>query len=88
MERGTIVADRQDRETFVGRLGAVATATRTTVYAWALLLNHAHLLLRSGPQGLPRIMRRLLTGYALTYNRRHKRVGHLCQNRYTVRCII
>jgi len=57
-------------------------ATGTTLYAWALLPNHAHLLLRSGAQGLPRFMRRLLTGYALTYNRRHKRVGHLFQNRY------
>ena len=82
MERGTIVADRQDRETFVVRLGEVATATGTTIYAWALLPNHAHLLLRSGAQGLPRFMRRLLTGYALAYNRRHKRIGHLFHNRY------
>jgi hypothetical protein len=28
------------------------------------------------------MMRRLLTGYAVTFNRRHKRVGHLFQNRY------
>jgi hypothetical protein len=27
-------------------------------------------------------MRRLLTGYAQAYNRRHRRVGHLFQNRY------
>src|SRR5271157_3871438 len=82
MERGQIVADREDREAFVARLGDIATATGTTLYAWALLPNHAHLLLRSGPQGLPQFMRRLLTGYAVTYNRRHKRIGHLFQNRY------
>ena len=81
-ERGQIVADRQDREAFVARLGAGATATGTTIYAWALLPNHAHLLLRSGPRGLPRFMRRLLTGYAQAYNRRHRRHGHLFQNRY------
>jgi len=80
--RGQIVADREDRETFLRRLGEVAIATGTTVYAWALLPNHAHLLLRSGPAGLPRVMRRFLTGYALAYNRRHRRVGHLFQNRY------
>jgi hypothetical protein len=39
-------------------------------------------LLRSGAQGLPQFLRRLLTGYALGYNRRHQRVGHLFQNRY------
>ena len=82
MERGTIVADAPDRAAFVARLGTVATATGTSVYAWALLPNHAHLLLRSGPQGLPQFMRRVLTGYALAYNRRHHRVGHLFQNRY------
>ena len=82
MERGQIVADREDREAFVARLGDVATATGTALYAWALLPNHAHLLLRSGAQGLPQFMRRLLTGYALAYNRRHQRVGHLFQNRY------
>ena len=50
--------------------------------AWALLDNHVHLLLISGPAGLPTFMRRLLTGYAIGYNRRHKRFGHLFQNRY------
>jgi len=82
MERGMIVRDDSDRAAFVTRLRAVAQATGTTVYAWALLPNHAHLLLRSGPAGLPTFMRRLLTGYAITFNQRHKRVGHLFQNRY------
>jgi len=82
IERANIVADQKDRETFITRLGEVATATGMTIYAWALLPNHAHLLLRSGPQGLPRFMRRFLTGYAVTYNRRHRRHGHLFQNRY------
>ena len=83
MERGTIVADDADQAAVIARLGAVATATGTKVYAWALLPNHAHLVLRSGPAGLPRFMRRFLTGCALAYNRRHHRVGHVFQNRYT-----
>jgi putative transposase len=82
LERGQIVADGEDRAAFLTRLDEVAAATGTTLYAWALLPNHAHLLLRSGSQGLPQFMRRLLTGYAITFNRRHKRIGHLFQNRY------
>ena len=82
IDRGRIVADEEDRAAFLARLGDVATATGTTIYAWALLPNHAHLLLRSGAQGLPLVMRRLLTGYAQAYNRRHRRIGHLFQNRY------
>jgi len=82
LERGAIVRDAGDRAAFVTRLGTVTAATATPIYAWALLPNHAHLLLRSGPAGLPRFMRRLLTGDAGTFNRCHKRVGHLFQNRY------
>jgi len=82
IEKRRIVNDRKDREEFVSRLGEVASQTGTTIYAWALMSNHAHILLRSGPKGLPGFMRRFLTGYAVTYNLRHKRHGHLFQNRY------
>ncbi len=82
LDRGRIVRDETDRQAFVSRLADVVQATGTTVYAWALLPNHAHLLLRSGPAGLPTAMRRLLTGYAGTFNRRHRRIGHVFHNRY------
>jgi len=41
-----------------------------------------HILLRTGPTPLSKVMRRLMTGYAVTFNRRHRRAGHLFQNRY------
>ena len=44
--------------------------------------QHAHILLRTGQTPLPTVMRRLLTGYAVSHNRRHRRHGHLFQNRY------
>jgi len=82
IEKRRIVDDRWDREKFVSRMGQVASDTETVIYAWALMNNHAHIFLRSGEHGLSRFMRRFLTGYAITYNRRHKRYGHLFQNRY------
>ena len=81
-EKRRIVDDDKDRESFVIRLGDLAKETQTPIYAWSLLTNHAHILLRSGPLGLPKFMRRFLTGYAVTYNLRHLRHGHLFQNRY------
>ena len=48
----------------------------------ALLPNHFHLLARTGRQPISKSMRRLLTGYVVNYNLRHKRHGHLFQNRY------
>ncbi len=41
-----------------------------------------HLLLKKGTVSITTVMRKLLTGYAVTFNRRHRRVGHLFQNRY------
>jgi putative transposase len=82
IEKRAIVRSSEDREEFVARLGEAAVATATAIYAWALLPNHAHILLRSGPVGLPTFMMKFLTGYAIRYNRRHRRHGHLFQNRY------
>lgn len=82
IEKGRIVKDDEDRAVFVSRLGTVAKKTGTAVYAWSLMSNHAHILLRSGKSGVPDFMRRLLTGYAISYNRRHNRYGHVVQNRY------
>jgi REP element-mobilizing transposase RayT len=82
IERTALFRDRRDRDEFVRRLGAVVAAGGAAVYAWALLPNHVHLLLRTGRAPLARLMRALLTGYAGAFNRRHKRAGHLFQNRY------
>jgi putative transposase len=82
IERSPIFKDDQDRQDFVSRTGRVAKETGTRILAWVLMNNHVHLLFFSGPSGISKFMRRLLTGYALRYNRRHRRNGHLFQNRY------
>jgi len=82
IEKRDIVNDTYDRKRMVVRLGDLAEETKTSVYAWVLMSNHMHILLKSGPAGLSRFMRRLLTGYAVTYNIRHNRHGHVFQNRY------
>jgi hypothetical protein len=50
--------------------------------AWALIANHAHLVLRTGNRPLSEVMRRLNTGYARGFNLRHRRSGYLFQNRF------
>lgn len=82
IERKTIFRDDEDREDFLSRLGRLLPSTKTSCFAWALIPNHAHLLLRTGSVPLSTLMSRLLTGYAGYFNRRHKRSGQLFQNRY------
>ena len=82
IERTKIFRDNKDKDHFVERLGTILKETSTPCYAWALLSNHVHLLLKTGNQPIATVMRRLLTGYAVTFNRRHGRHGQLFQNRY------
>ena len=82
MERREIFYDERDREDFLHRLGKIVTQSQTRCYAWALIPNHFHLLLKTGNVPVATVMRRLLSGYAGSFNRRHHRSGHLFQNRY------
>jgi len=82
IERRKIFEDDVDRYNFIERLGGILSETKTSCYAWALIPNHAHILARTGDVPLSTVMRRLLTGYAVSFNRRHHRSGHLFQNRY------
>ena len=82
IERRKIFTEDKDRAFFLERLAVILEETQTQCYAWAFIPNHFHLLLRTGPTTLSRVMRRLMTGYAVTFNKRHKRSGHLFQNRY------
>ena len=82
IERCDIFRDEEDRTRFLERLGVLLRETSTTCFAWALMRNHVHLLLMPTSQPLSVLMRRLLTGYAVVYNHKYSRSGHLFQNRY------
>ncbi|MBW2570617.1 MAG: transposase [Deltaproteobacteria bacterium] len=82
IERRKIFWDDKDRASFLERLALILEETQTQCYAWALIPNHFHILLRTGATPLSKVMRRLMTGYAVTFNIRHRRAGHLFQNRY------
>jgi len=82
IERKAIFKDTADRQDFLKRLGPIISETETGCYAWVLMPNHVHLLLKTGLAPIAAVMRRLLTGYAISFNRRHRRHGHLFQNRY------
>ena len=42
IDRKKIVSDDQDRPNFVSCLGTIALETEASIYAWALMTNHAH----------------------------------------------
>lgn len=82
IDRAKIFRNKADRNDFIERLKDRCVSGDMIIYAWALMSNHFHLLMRSGRRSLSDNMRKILTGYAVNFNRRHKRYGHLFQNRY------
>jgi putative transposase len=82
IELKKIFQDDADRDQFLLRLSHLMRETSTSCYAWALLPDRAHLLLRTGSIPISSLMLRLLTGYVVTFNRRHHRRGPLFQSRY------
>ncbi len=82
INKSSIFEDDQDRSQFLNRLEKNVTAAEARVYAWVLMTNHVHILFKSGKQGISEVMKRQLTWYAQYYNHRHKRSGHLFENRY------
>jgi putative transposase len=82
IERGKIFRSDYDRRNFLNRLGKLIPETQTDCFAWALIPNHVHLLLRTGLIPVSVLMSRLLTGYAVWFNKKYRRHGQLFQNRY------
>ena len=57
IERRRIFEDDQDRHDFIKRLSLILEQTQTACYAWALIPNHFHLLLRTGAVPVATVMR-------------------------------
>ena len=82
IERRNIFTDNADCDDFLSRVEHIIEESNTLCYAWSLVQNHFHLLLKTGNIPIATVMRRLLTGYVIRFNHRHSRNGHLFQNRY------
>ena len=82
INKTAIFEDDKDRIRFLERLGQTVIEGECTIYAWVLMSNHVHILFKSGKSGISDVMRKLLTWYALYFNRLHNRTGHLFENRY------
>jgi len=82
IEKKPIFVNDRDRKDFFERCSELLPGTKMSCYAWTFMPNHVHMLLRTGDVSLSTLMARLLTGYATSFNCRHKRAGHLFQNRY------
>jgi len=86
-ERRPIYRDDADKECFLEALGTTLDDRSWSLFAFCLMTNHYHLLIRTADADLSAGMHYLNAVYAQRFNRRHDRVGHLFQGRFKARIV-
>jgi len=81
-ERRDIVQDDRDRQHFLDLLGVLTERFEAEPWAYVLMPNHYHLVLRTLRPNLSRAMQWLGVAYTNWFNARHARSGHLFQGRF------
>jgi len=81
-ERGDIFVDQRDRQRFLDTIEEMSQRFEIDIFAYVLMSNHYHLLLRTRRANLKKAMHWFGTTYTQRFNRRHFRSGHLFQGRY------
>src|ERR1700693_1663537 len=81
-ERKAIFRDDADREKFIELVGRAVQDFALRLHGYVLMANHYHLLVETPGGGLSRALRYINGVYTQTFNRRHRRAGHLFQGRY------
>jgi len=77
-----IFNDDKDRTLFIDTLGEVSDRFSVDIFAFVLISNHYHLLLRTNHANLSKAMQWLGVTYTRRFNNRHCRSGHLFQGRF------
>ena len=80
--RQDIVRDDADRDRLQQELGRAAVRCGWKVYAFVILSNHLHVVLKTPQPNLARGMQGFLSAYANAWARRHRFCGHVFQGRY------
>lgn len=78
----TIFYDNEDYEKLIQTISKYKEISGYTIYAFCLMANHIHLLMREGKEDLGIVFRRIGASYVYWYNSKYKRNGHLFQDRY------
>ena len=79
--------DDADYSRFLKILAKYTAELNVPVFAYCLMTNHVHLLIRAKPDVMALLFKKIGVSYAYYFNSRHEHVGHLFQNRYVSEAI-
>lgn len=88
IDRMNIFNDVTDKNKFLEIMGKVKADTGYELFAYCLMENHAHFLIKENEVPVSTIMKRLCGTYGAWFNYRHQRVGHLFQDRFKSECVV
>lgn len=80
--RQIMFEDDDDRRRYLDLLQREASRHHCSILAWCIMDNHVHLLLQAELNELSESMRVINSSYAMYFNKRYERVGHLMQGRF------
>lgn len=81
-EKRDIFSDDEDRRIFIKLMGEMAERFSIEIYAYVLMNNHYHILIKTQKANLSAAMQWFGVTYTSRYNIRHERSGHLFQGRF------
>ncbi|MEN6390483.1 MAG: transposase [Syntrophomonas sp.] len=81
-ERKSIFLDDNDRQRFLDTVLKKKHEFGLVVYGYCLMDNHIHLIMRNDRYNISTIMRGIATSYAMFFNIKYNRVGHVFQGRF------
>ncbi|WP_122629512.1 transposase [Lucifera butyrica] len=82
INKQVILEDDEDNKKFLEVLKVCKELSGYRIYAYCLMGNHIHLLLKVEKEGLEQIFKRLGARYVYYFNQKYKRSGHLFQDRF------
>ncbi len=82
INRKTIFVEQNDGARFIKTLSKYKDKCGYIIYAYCLMPNHIHLLIKVGNEPLEQVMRRICGSYVYWYNRKYQRIGNLFQDRF------
>lgn len=80
--REKIFVDKEDKSRIIDILEDKKKDKEFFLYAYCIMNNHIHIIIKEGKDPIARIVKRIAASYSYYYNKKYKRIGHVFQERY------
>ena len=78
----------EDKEKLIEIIEKTITEDKWKLRAYCIMDNHAHLLIEENDKEVSEIMKKINITYAMYYNKKHKSIGHVFQDRYKSESVV